>query len=517
LPNSNSIGKSTKSNPKKRKKSDVETPAIVERPKPEIMPPKPPFTYAQLIYRAIKDIGGKATLQEICNWITNKHEYYQHADASWMVSVTYKLLISLYFDVTQQSSVRHNLSSSRAFLKGERCGGERGKGFFWSVDEKFAQTLEEQEMKAQQAAAAAAQGLQPNVETKGKKKDKNARLEPPLKRSIKGDTKGAPLPPPLTSSPLAFKTTSSTTPTISNAGSTNPASTQGNKATGSTTSTINSPASPGVFTYPSQFTHPTGYAGSPISGPNPYVNLAQSNWGPQPHPGTTVVRPAASTITTTTVQPSVPTQASTGQPAVPDVIIPIVLGPIPSTHPDYAPGHPNNSAKEGYMVLHERKLILDPDVFVELTKEMLEQLEKMGAPTALSILTGHMIRALKERRARERGRDRGTRRPKGHGRGGAARKSGSNHTPATAPFALDHSRKISAGNEDETKRVHDGTTGVSNVLDMNSLVAETSADVPLAPTSDDPGSPLIDIDGDSEDEGPAAKKRKVEGDPITSV
>jgi hypothetical protein len=51
------------------------------------MPAKPPFTYAQLIYRAIKDIGGKATLQEICNWIMNKHEYYQHADAAWMVSV----------------------------------------------------------------------------------------------------------------------------------------------------------------------------------------------------------------------------------------------------------------------------------------------------------------------------------------------------------------------------------------------------------------------------------------------
>jgi forkhead box protein K len=87
LPNSNSIGKSTKSNPKKRKKGDVEMPSIVERPKPERMPPKPPFTYAQLIYRAIKDIGGKATLQEICNWITSKHEYYQHADAAWMVSV----------------------------------------------------------------------------------------------------------------------------------------------------------------------------------------------------------------------------------------------------------------------------------------------------------------------------------------------------------------------------------------------------------------------------------------------
>ena len=86
LPNSNSIGKLTKPSTKKRKKGDAGAPLVVERPKPEIMPPKPPFTYAQLIYRAIKDIGGKATLQEICNWITNKHEYYRYADAAWMVS-----------------------------------------------------------------------------------------------------------------------------------------------------------------------------------------------------------------------------------------------------------------------------------------------------------------------------------------------------------------------------------------------------------------------------------------------
>jgi hypothetical protein len=50
------------------------------------MPHKPPFTYAQLIYRAIKEIGGKATLQEICNWILTTHEYYRYADGAWMVN-----------------------------------------------------------------------------------------------------------------------------------------------------------------------------------------------------------------------------------------------------------------------------------------------------------------------------------------------------------------------------------------------------------------------------------------------
>ena len=49
------------------------------------MPPKPPFTYAQLIYRAIKAIDSKATLQEICNWITKIYNYYKYVDSAWMV------------------------------------------------------------------------------------------------------------------------------------------------------------------------------------------------------------------------------------------------------------------------------------------------------------------------------------------------------------------------------------------------------------------------------------------------
>lgn len=84
LPNSNSIGKGKGANPKKRKKGDVDPP-VLERP--EVMPPKPPFTYAQLIYRAIKAIDGKATLQEICNWIMTTYDYYKYADGAWMVSI----------------------------------------------------------------------------------------------------------------------------------------------------------------------------------------------------------------------------------------------------------------------------------------------------------------------------------------------------------------------------------------------------------------------------------------------
>lgn len=89
LPNSNSIGKGKGVSLKKRKKGD-EPPAL-ERP--EVMPPKPPFTYAQLIYRAIKAIDGKATLQEICNWIMTTYDYYKYADSAWMVRET---IISYY-------------------------------------------------------------------------------------------------------------------------------------------------------------------------------------------------------------------------------------------------------------------------------------------------------------------------------------------------------------------------------------------------------------------------------------
>jgi forkhead box protein K len=426
--------------------------------------------------------------------------------------------------------VRHNLSSSRAFLKGDRCGGERGKGFFWSVDENFAQTLEEQELKAQQAAAAAAQGL--NVETKSKKKDKGLLLEPPLKRSIKGDTKGAPLPPPLTSSPLVFKATS--TATSSKDG-------QINRLPSSTIPTT------GVFPYPSHSGHSTtkqtgshsaGYSELSTNGPNPYASLTHSGWALHANVASTVPVSGSSLSipgeTTVATHPPAATPAATtvsaNQPAVPDVTIPIVIGPIPPTHPDYVSGSPNHSAKEGYMVLHERKLILDPSVFGELTKEMLDQLEKMGAPTALQILTMHMIRVLKERRARERGKDRAARKPKGNG---PARRAA---VVTSGPFTkvpLDETRKAVDGNT-ENKPLDIGSPGqtfaepneptkaASLSLSPSALPEPIlgSVDAPLAPESvpADPGSPIIDIDGDSEDEGPAAKKRKMEGGLImTSV
>jgi len=77
----NSIGKGKGAHLKKRKKDNE--PPVLKCPK--IMPPQPPFTYAQLIHRAIKAIDGKATLQEICNWIMTTYNYYKNLDSAWMV------------------------------------------------------------------------------------------------------------------------------------------------------------------------------------------------------------------------------------------------------------------------------------------------------------------------------------------------------------------------------------------------------------------------------------------------
>jgi hypothetical protein len=70
-------------NPKKRKKSDIEVPIV----KPEVMPPKPPYTYAQLCYRAIKAHNGKATLQDIIGWMIDSFEWYKYnVGSGWEVS-----------------------------------------------------------------------------------------------------------------------------------------------------------------------------------------------------------------------------------------------------------------------------------------------------------------------------------------------------------------------------------------------------------------------------------------------
>lgn len=408
----------------------------------------------------------------------------------------------------------------------ERCGGDRGKGFFWSLDEKYQHTFEEQEAKSQQAAANAVAGGsgaggKDGSGKGGRKKDKGASLlEPPLRRSIKGDTKGGPLPPPLTSTPLVLKTlTTIVTPRARAGISTN--------APLATTTSASTPATTGVFAYP---THPhhshmmpmqqssggtSGYSSAPMSAPNPYAALAQSHWVLHPGGSTnslattttpnvsihsttnTTLLPIATPVQTPTQTLRTPVQPQPNQTPVPDVVIPIILGPIPSTHTDYSPSHPNNSVKEGYMVLHERTLILDPDVFSGLTKEMLTELEKMGARAALVVLTGHMVRALKERRARGR-----VKRGRGGARGGTGRRGGG---PASTPFT----------NTPLEARKMAGIPSTS-VRPSVPLSVPIPAPVPAPIQMDvagDIGSPIVIVD-DSDDEGPITKKRRVDDDVV---
>lgn len=176
------------------------------------------------------------------------------------------------------------------------------------------------------------------------------------------------------------------------------------------------------------------------------------------------------------------------------------------------------------MVLHERTLILDPNVFSGLTKERLGEIERMGARAALALLTQHMVRALKERRAKERGKDRerkGKKSKKGlGGQGGnaAAASAGSPFTNAPLNRPL-QGQPLSV--TPTPQPIPAPAPAAAPPPPMQSLQppvsapVHTSAPPPPQPAGTvealaDPGSPLIVVD-DSEDEGPAMKRRKLDG------
>ncbi|EKM59469.1 uncharacterized protein PHACADRAFT_114271 [Phanerochaete carnosa HHB-10118-sp] len=347
LPNSNSITR-LKLN-KKRKKPDADA---LPRVKPDVMPPKPQYTYAQLCYRAIKALSGRASLQDICQWIQDSYEWYKYSDKDW------------------ESSVRHNLSSNRAFKKVERGPDEKGKGALWSVDPQFEHTFEEQEARKQ----AEAKGLG--------KKGKGVPLDPPLKRSVKGDAKG-PLPPPLTSTPLILKTSFSHTMNAS------PLPTRSESAP---TPALPLPANTAPTLPPPDSTQPT----PGVSG------LAQ------PAAAQASASPAA--------------QASSIPPIPPSVRLPIVVGAVPSSSPEASNADPKP------IVLHQNTLILNPTIFSHLTPQQLRDLEALGAQKALEILQGYIVRFYKEKLRAEGGRGRGRgrgRRPRGGGSQGPTRSQAS--------------------------------------------------------------------------------------------
>ena len=56
------------------------------------MPSRPQLTYAQLCYRAISALEGKATLQEICAWISDNYDWYRYNDGN-----TWEVCVDVYF------------------------------------------------------------------------------------------------------------------------------------------------------------------------------------------------------------------------------------------------------------------------------------------------------------------------------------------------------------------------------------------------------------------------------------
>ncbi|KAH7931287.1 hypothetical protein BV22DRAFT_1077184 [Leucogyrophana mollusca] len=479
LPNSNNISRS-KNASKKRKKSEAE---LLARPMPDVMPPKPQLTYAQLCYRAIKAMGGKATLQDICSWMMDNFDWYRYNEgAGW------------------ENSVRHNLSSGRAFKKMERSSGERGKGFYWSVDEQFEHTFEEQEVKAQ-----ASQSGGNGKEGKSKKKEKAVPLEPALKRSVKGDVKGGPLPPPLTSTPLTLKSSTSAAP----------------QSGPFTTAPLTSP----FTTVPAVKPEPPAppHLGSSIPSPASAAPSVQPSAPPASVPAS-VPAPSSAPLpgpsSTDTLAPSSSPAPLAALPA--SVCLPIIVAPVPASHPSAS----TDPSQTQPIVLHNNTLILSPTIFSHLTPEQLRELEALGAQKALEILQGHIVRFLKERMKTDGSRGRGRGKPKrgrgapGGGRGGTpgsgpvpSKGASTNAGPfTTTPLAPRNVQPLqpqgfsSAG----PKRPAHPPPGEAVPV---SVSAKPPVPVPIAaaPPRSGASSPIIVVDdGDSADEGPAMKKRRLD-------
>lgn len=329
------------------------------------MPPRPQFTYAQLCYRAIKDLGGKATLQEICGWISDNYEWYRYNEScGWPVSFFFLHNKFILTCLLSQSSVRHNLSSNRAFKKLERCAGERGKGFFWSNDPRFEHQFEDQEGRG---SANATGGAKDPSKAKGKG---SKVLEPPLKRSVKGDPK-TPLPPPLTSIPL---------PAFSSSLSNQNPSTQRQATTVAQSHLSEAKPSSSVKEEPMTV----------LESSSAQMNMTSSPSRKHEDPNTASFQ--AATSAANAQMPTIPSDMN--------MRVPIVIG---STSPSSAPSDPLSGKASTFdlssppISLQRDTIILNPAIFSSLTPEQLKELESLGAKKAIEILQSYIVRFLKER------------------------------------------------------------------------------------------------------------------------
>jgi len=328
----------------------------------------------------------------------------------------------------------------------ERSQGERGKGYYWSIDENYEHIVLEQDAKLEQSQSAA------NREKAKKNK--------------------GPLPPPLTSQPLASKTVA------------NP--------NGSQTSTFRA--------------HPVSTAVVKVERSNqPFTNHTLPPVGPGvPYPPV-----PANTLSGTHLQqapqqappvPSSSTYPATGgkAPGIPPTVrIPIIVGPVPESYVPSSTSELSTSTSPHLptppIVLHENTLILNPTIFGHLTNEQLKGLETLGAQKALEILQGYIVRFLKERIRTESGKGRGRGgagvRGRGRGRGG--------------PPGVGAGRPLAKA---------EGMEG--NAKQPNPASQLTATLNPLQPVKPPAGGDdedvVVDIEGDTDDTERASKRRRVD-------
>jgi forkhead box protein K len=403
--------------------------------------------------------------------IDNYDWYRYNEGAGWEVShlISEIALGKFSRSLTFQNSVRHNLSSGRAFKKMERSTGERGKGFYWSVDEQYEHMFEEQEARSQAASSNTG-----GKDGKGRKKEKPAPLEPALKRSVKGDIKGGALPPALASMPKLSN---------SSAAQTSPFTTA--------PLTTSFPSTPGVKTEPSM--EPKLISTIP------------------PAPQASSLPTASAAVPSSEVSAcAASTSASAPFSALPaSVCLPIIVGPVPPSHPSSS-----NPEQAQPIILHNNTLILSPTIFSHLSSEQLRELEALGAQKALEILQGHIVRYLKEKMTRGRGR---AKRGRG-GRGGTQGPRDNKAPPAGGPFTTTplpprtiQPVTVPGFGSAQTQAPAAHPPSAESV--PASIAEKPPVPVPITESAPLPRSqsPIIVVDDlDSSDEGPAMKKRRLD-------
>jgi len=381
----------------------------------------------------------------------------------------------------------------------ERCSDAKRKGFFWSVDEKFQQSFEEQEARSQVGNLQDNEGGKDGRSSKKKGKANVSVLQPALKRSVKMDSKGGPLPPPLTSTPLVPKSSA---------------------AFGSA-QLLSSSFSPGSAQFNSHSILPPT-----LNSSTPQISASSAS--------NSSILTAGSTNGT-----SVDTQSTSIPPLPPSLYIPIVVGPIPASHSSSSlatdPNNTNPLASTA-IVLHESTLILNPEVFSHLTPEQVKELEGLGAQKALEILQGYIARFLKEQRLKKRegvrGRGRGRGTPK-RGRGGGRTSDGTSTINESSSIDASANDKPTLGNSTlftttplPLRDVQPQPTGETSngsaqsvhppvdVAEPISVDTKPPVPVPMADTSvmavDDSADPIVIVDDSDSSEAPATKRRKLD-------